>query len=229
MNNIVYQLFPTIITETVYPDNTNFVNTFYENWSDHFNNGMFGEISGRNAVHHQKEFSGLFSFLTNSVQQYLTTVGIDYQSFDINFIKSWINAYTGEEMRLHHHSDAHLSVVYYVSTPEDEEHYLCFRESDTKREAFDGISVFNSTEWNQYGAKVWSFDTNQGHAFVFPSRISHFTHRKDQTRRDECDINGIDDLKKRRICIASDILLTYSDVTTKQLGIQPVEHWRKFH
>ena len=229
MNNTVYQLFPTIVTESVYPDNINFLNIFYENWSNHFNNGMFGEVSGRNAVHHQKEFFDLFSFLTQSVQGYLETIGIDYKSFDINFIKSWINAYTGEEMRQHHHSDAHLSVVYYASAPDDEEHFLCFRDTNPKREPFSGISDFNTTEPNQYGAKIWSFDTKQGHAIVFRSPIPHFTHRKDQTRRDEYTINRVDDLKKRRICIASDILLTYSDVTKKQLGIQPVTHWRKFH
>jgi hypothetical protein len=41
-------------------------------------------------------------------------------------------------------------------------------------------------------------------------------------------VKTTDDLIDRRICIASDVLLTYKEKSAKSLGVQPVSNWRKF-
>jgi|688.fasta_scaffold00117_78 hypothetical protein len=229
MNSIVYALFPTTVTQSVYPDSDSFLELFYQHWEGHFSGGLSGESSGRNAVHHQKEFAGLFTFITECVQQYLETIGIEHRNFDINIVKSWLNSSTKAPLRMHTHGDSHLSVVYYAATPEDGEQTLTFVDSSHDRDPYVGISGYNAKEWNPYGAKAWDFETRKGQVFVFPSNTLHYNTRKDETNAEEPLVGSLDDIKTKRICVACDILLTYSDVSSKHLGIQPVTHWRKFH
>jgi hypothetical protein len=213
----------------VYPDSDNFLELFYQHWDEHFANGLSGESSGKNAVHHQKEFSGLFAFITQCVQQYLETIGVEYENFDINIVKSWVNSYTKKPINIHHHGDSHLSIVYYAATPEDEEQFLTFLSSDYGREPYRGMFTFNSKDWNPYGASGWDFETHKGQVYVFPSNILHYNVRKDRTMTEDSPTRSLEDVKTKRISIACDVILTYSDISNKYLGIQPVSHWRKFH
>jgi hypothetical protein len=229
MNSNVYSLFPTVVTQTVYPDSDNFLELFYRHWDQHFGNGISGESSGKNAVHHQKEFASLFTFITECVQQYLETIGVEYDNFDINIVKSWVNSYTKNPLDIHHHGDSHLSIVYYAATPKDDEQFLTFISSNYDREPYRGISAFNSKESNPYGSVGWDFETQKGQVYVFPSNILHYNIRKDRTISEEKPVVSLEDVKTKKICIACDVILTYSDISNKHLGIQPVSHWRKFH
>jgi hypothetical protein len=66
----------------------------------------------------------------------------------------------------------------------------------------------------------------QGTVFVFPAQIMHDTNGGPIVA--DHGVRTTNDLKDRRICIASDALLTYKTNMAKSLGIQPVSNWRKF-
>jgi hypothetical protein len=229
MNSNVYSLFPTAVTQSVYPDSDNFLELFYQHWDNHFGNGISGESSGKNAVHHQKEFAGLFTFITECVQQYLEIIGVEHKNFDINIVKSWVNSYTKNPIGIHHHGDSHLSIVYYAATPEDEDQFLTFISSNYDREPYRGISVFNSKDSNPYGSAGWDFETHKGQVYVFPSNILHYNIRKDRIISEDPPVRSLEDVKAKKICIACDVILTYSDISDKHLGLQPISHWRRFH
>ena len=227
---IAHALFPVLICEFHYPKHEEFKKIFLESGLKHFNkDGYSQETTGHISIHHDPDFEELYKFLSICVRQYLETLSVNADNFDINVIKSWLNVLEKRSTPKHSHADAHISFTYYVNTPEDNKQNLTFYNYSPRMEPFDGCIAHNnigSKDWNIFNSYAWSFEPKEGSVFVFPSQISHDTSGGPIIS--ERGVKTIDDLSNRRICIASDVLLTYKEKSAKSLGVQPVSNWRKF-
>ena len=230
VNNKLHPIFPTLVFEDYYEDNQKFLNTICKTWSDHYTDGYTNELTGDNDLHLDIRYKDLYTHMTKSIQKYLHTSGIMYENFDINFVKSWFNSLDSATTPLHSHADAHISIVYYVNTPEDAKQDIRFFSFDKDRQAFEGLFAYNSYEYNQFNGLIYNIQTYQGQIVIFPARLPHDTYGDGKVSGAlEMPVTDVQGLLKKRICIASDVVLTYKEKQIKSGGIQPVKNWRTFN
>jgi hypothetical protein len=70
-----------------------------------------------------------------------------------------------------------------------------------------------------------SYEAKEGKVIVFPSRLDHMTTVFDGNDDITADVDVI---KKRRISISGDFLITYKKPKHVAMGLQPVKNWRIF-
>ena len=228
MNETVHYAFPTLIFEDYYEDNKKFLEILSKSWEDHFYNGYSNELTNNLDIHLDVRYKDLYCFLSKSIKKYLQALNIA-DNFDINFVKSWFNILGESTTPLHSHGDAHISIVYYANTPDDMGQFLRFHYFDNERQAFPGLYDYNNSGYNESNSRTYSINTYQGQVVVFSSKIPHDTFGDGKIlNAPEEPVKSFYDLNKKRICIASDIILTYKDKINKPLGLQPVYNWRKF-
>lgn len=225
---IAHALFPVLVGEFHYPDHEKLKGIFMRDGLKYFNeDGYSQESTGHVSIHHEPDFEELYAFISNCVREYLDALRVD-DNFDINVVKSWLNVLEKRSTPKHAHRDAHLSITYYVSTPENHKQNIVFYNYDPNMEPFAGCIMHNNSrnEWNIFNSYSWSFEPKQGTVFVFPAQMMHETNGGPLVA--DSGVKTVDDLKNRRICIASDVVLTYKEKAAKSLGLQPVSNWRKF-
>lgn len=223
-----HSLFPTLVTETFYDQNEEFVSIFLDNCYKYLKNGWSDESNGSLDLHLDKNFESLFIFLNECVVNYLKELGIDYHLFDINFTKSWLNLLTTEPIRRHDHRNYHLSVSYYVQVPEHAKHVFRFTDINNDRYPFFGIDI-NANKKTEFVPKFYDLNPVQGTTIVFPANLYHQAVSVVESFVN-LDVPIIEkkDLNNRRICLASDIILTYKAKQNQPYGIQPVSNWKTF-
>lgn len=226
---ITHALFPVLICEFHYTKHEEFKKIFLENGLKYFDkDGYSQEETGHVSIHHEPAFKELYKFLSSCVLHYLETLSVNSDNFDINIVKSWLNVLDKRATPRHAHRDAHVSFTYYVNTPEKQKQDITFYNYSPRMEPFDGCILNNNSdkEWTIFNSYSWSFEPKEGTVYVFPAQIMHDTSGGPITA--DAGVKTVDDLMNRRICIASDALLTYKEKSAKSLGIQPVSNWRKF-
>ena len=230
MNKIrIHELFPTLVSEHLYDGNHEVLSAVYNNWEKHYNDGYSNELTGNLDIHTDLSFSNLYKFLTLCVVEYLEMSGIDSNNFNINFVKSWFNSLEIKPTPSHSHKDAHISVTYYAQVPANAEQTLYFKHVGYEREPFAGITDFNSNSNSKFSSRVYKIKPTEGTAIVFPAGLIHYTdgtHTKQMAVEPPVYVDT--DLRSKRICIASDIILTYKDKASKPTGLQPISQWRTF-
>jgi hypothetical protein len=226
---IKHALFPVFVAEFKYPDAAAFKETFYDNAFKHINNkGFSGERAGYVAIHHEPEFESLYKFLSGCVKQYLEGLNVDAKIFDINFVKSWFNILRNQRTPMHAHGDAHISIVYYVNAPKNCQQALRFHNYPERYEPFPACGTYNNptNTWDNLNSYSWQFIPEQGSVFIFPARLIHDT--VSQSNFEDKGVKTIKDLENSRICIASDVILSYNKEQPKALGLQPLSNWKQF-
>lgn len=225
---ISHALFPTLVAEFQYQRHEEFRDIFMDVGLKHFDqNGYSHEGTGHVTIHHEPAFEALFRYLSQCVVEYLNTLHVDSENFEINIVKSWLNVLCDNATPIHSHGDAHISFVYYVNLPEDKTQPIRFHS--VIKEPFVGCIRHNNSRdiWTHLNSYSWSFTPKQGTVFVFPATLTHDTIGKEIVKLDE-PTKTKPDLFNRRISIASDVVLTYKQKMGKPLGIQPISNWRKF-
>jgi uncharacterized protein (TIGR02466 family) len=227
---IKHTLFPTLIVEDSYKEHDEFKQTFYNNIMKHVSvDGYSEERTGNVTLHHDKELSSLYSFVTDKAKEFVRTLKVDDNKFQFNITKSWTNMTHVVDNAVHCHSDSHISFTYYVNIPENGSKALRFySDHPHPNELYLGFLTHNVDEWNLTNSLAWQFSPEQGDLFIFPSRLKHSVNYEFTRGYSEPPIKSIEDVKMKRICIAGDILLTHKELTTNPLGIQPIENWRHF-
>jgi uncharacterized protein (TIGR02466 family) len=221
-------IFPVMVTEHFYDKHEEFRDMFLDQAMKHFNFlGLSNEKTGHVTIHHEPEYEDLYRFLHSCVVKHLNQLHIDVDIYNVNFIKSWLNVLGNNATPTHAHRDAHISIVYYVNTPEGNEQSLRFCLDQNINDPYTGaIKVSNKTDqWNIFNSYTWSFPVRQGQVIVFPASLLH------ETTGDNSGVARITDkqeLLDKRITIASDVLMNFKQKANKPLGIQPVENWRNF-
>jgi uncharacterized protein (TIGR02466 family) len=225
----VHTLFPITVCEYEYPKHEKFKQIFFKNGLKHFNKDGFSEEStGHVTLHHEESYKDLYEFTSYAVKQYLEVLSVNHTLFDVNLVKSWLNVIENRPTPMHAHRDAHISISYYVNTPEESNQAIRFYNYDPRMEPFAGCILYNNTSnnWNELNSYSWQFTPKQGSLFVFPSYIMHDTVCDNPGK--ENGVTNNEDLKRKRICIASDVVLTYKEKQAKTLGLQPIKNWRQF-
>jgi uncharacterized protein (TIGR02466 family) len=225
---IAHTLFPTLIGEFQYPNHANMKNIVLKNIPKYMSeDGFSNESTGHVDIHLEQSFKELYQFLNNCCFEYLKTLNLDENAFQVNFVKSWFNILKNRQTPLHSHRDAHLSIVYYVNIPTDKENPIRFVPEKNRNDPFDGCIKNNlNGDWNLLNSYSWQFMPQEGTIFIFPSHLEHETVGSSSP---EFGFKSTDDLMSARVCIASDIILTYREKTSKYLGLQPIENWRNFN
>jgi hypothetical protein len=156
--------------------------------------------------------------------------------YTFNLVKTWFSAIKEASIPQHDHSDAHLSFAYYVNIPDEapsaEIRFVAPRpqpndlHSGMFGQTFDGI--YPVKEWNIFNSPSWGFTPMEGSLFVFPASLSHFTNNNIKNPTQNTKSADIDILKKKRICLAGDFILTFANKSNRSMGIQPVSNWKTF-
>jgi hypothetical protein len=226
---IKHELFPTLVGEWNYDDASKFKQTFYDNALKHFTDGYSMETTGNVNLHLDPAFSPLFNNIASCAKEYLKTLGHNPDAYRFNIIKTWLNVTKEFHTPVHNHADAHLSFVYYVNAPESMTKPINFVNHDKPNCLFHGMTNAQDDilELTPYNSDVWFFVPEEGKTFMFPGKLYHFTNGHGNGQPDD-PVNSIDDLKKYRIAIAGDILLTYRERVGRAYGIMPVENWKTY-
>lgn len=224
-----HSLFPTLVTETEYPDNKDFLSTFIDNCDRYFTNGITNEGIVSLDLHLDPNFESLFKFLNQCAINYLNELGVNHNLFDINFTKSWINTLTKSLIFPHDHLNYHLSVAYYVQVPDEADHFLRFTDINKNRHPFYGINR-NLNHITNFSLLDYDIFPKRGTVVIFPSSLTHQAVAKNHLIQEEdSPIFEKKELMSRRICIGADILLTYKEKENQFYGVQPVSNWKTFN
>lgn len=227
---IDHSLFPTLISEFHYDFPQSFKDKFFAQVMNHMSEeGFSDEMTGHVALHLEPTWEEIFKFATNGIKHYMFRLGADPEVFDINFVKTFLAITKEVSTPLHVHSDAHISWTYYVNVPDGVNYPIRFHDRQ-RHEPYPGFCRYNNARnwWDHYNSETWKFVPTEGQMFVFSSNLAHDTVKYDNNTQNRVGCKTVVDLKKRRICMAGDIILTYKELTAVPLGLQPVKNWRTF-
>ena len=229
-----HHLFPTLVTDELYPHNNNFKKIFYKNIFKYMNHdGISNESTNHVNLHHEEEFAELFKFISNSAREHIKKLELDPDIFVYNIVKSWMNITKEYNTPRHNHADAHLSFGYYINIPINCDTAIRFFNENQRNDLFSSMILVNEPKcWNYVNAYSLQFMPKEGQVFLFPAKLTHDTigtNLKDGGGSSfEKGIKNIEELSQYRICLAGDIMLTYKNRMSRPLGLQPVEDWRSF-
>jgi len=226
---IKHAIFPTLVLQDRYKDQENFKPIFLKNLFKYFTmEGYSNEFSGHVYMHHEESYAPFFIAITKLIEEYVRTIGIDPNLFDVNIIKTWMNITKERQTPFHSHEDAHLSFTYYPHIPNKIEKPLVFASTPPHmNDPYYGMISFNANERNIYNEYEHAFTPSEGDIFVFPAKLNHYTIGYGEDVKDT-GVKSMEDLLDRRVCLAGDILFTYREVQPKPTGIQPIQNWRIF-
>jgi hypothetical protein len=225
--------FPTLICDFQSQTHEQFKTVFYENMKEYVHpDGIDGEHADL-TFHHKREFDFLFKEITGFAKQYLGALELDPEDWDLHLVKCWWQSLEKNHIPMHNHSDAHLSFVYYVNVP-PESSMLHF-QTDTNNFVNDltkGMFIddfedkYPYKQNNIFNAMSVSYEAAEGKVIIFPARLDHMTTaHNDDVLEQTADVDVI---KKRRISIAGDFLITFKNPKHVSMGLQPVKNWRNF-
>lgn len=233
MNKIL--LFPTMIGHTVYEKSDSFKDLIFNTIGDHLSEGKQShELTGHLTLQHDERYADFFTFATASAMEYVASLEIDPNIYDYNIVKSWFNITRAKNNPRHGHQDAHLSFSYYIHTPEDVKKMICFFAGAMPNELYPGMFASNLKNFTFENASSWSLDASQGSMYMFPAKLEHavIESKSQITLGGVLNATGledqIDDIRRFRVAIAGDIVLTHKEKAAVSLGLQPVKNWRTF-
>jgi hypothetical protein len=232
---IKHSIFPTLYGEWKFPDHEIFKQHFKETIFDYIrNNGTtksvkgVGERTEHIGLHTIDSYSPIFRFASECVREYIRTMNIDDQLYDLSLVKSWLSV-TGTPTNVHCHADAHVVFTYYINIPEDLKKNLRFhRKYNNINDLYYCMSEFNcKNKWNEFNCKTWEQPASEGDLFVFPGEL---THDIVDSYRKETIVEAFNEneLFQQRICLAGDFNLIYRESSSNATGTQPTKNWRMF-
>jgi hypothetical protein len=135
---------------------------------------------------------------------------------------------------MHNHSDAHLSFVYYANVPDGSgnlifQHDRTFLNDLTKGmflEDYEKRPPINA--YNQFNAMSVAYEAKEGLIVIFPAGLDHMTAPSLSATEGDLQTADVNIIKRRRISIAGDFLLTFKNPVHTAMGLQPVKKWRNF-
>ena len=223
-----YALFPTLVTETFYEKHAELKPVLEQGIFRHMTpDGYSNEKTGHVMLHLDADFEPLFKFVAAAAKEYISSFAIDQEIFDINVVKTWMNIIREQGTPFHSHADAHISFVYYINIPEDVNTPIIFHNHYNWYEPYMGFAKFNNpSEWNPFNSPAWQFSAKEGALMIFPARVCHETP---STSGDpDVGVKSLKDLRRKRVSLAGDIVLTFKETSAKPMGLQPIKNWRTF-
>lgn len=226
-----HSLFPTVVGEDFFGNNDYtkqlVLDTYFEKCNE---DGYSNENTGHVDIHLDPRYESLYLQITNSINKYLANMAIMPGMYDVNVVKSWFNVTREADTPKHDHPEAHYSFVYYVNHPDDAAKSLVLHNDfPTANEPHGAFFSNNVFEWNHSNAYSWNLMPKEGTLYVFPAKLQHSTSGEtESTATGNSQNRTKEDLLKKRISIAGDVVLTHREVSTKPTGLQPVSNWKTF-
>jgi hypothetical protein len=224
--------FPTLICDFESQTHGQFKDIFYNNLSKYIHpEGIDGEHADV-AFHHNTEFDFFFKEVTAFAQQYLAEMAVDPDEYELHLVKCWWQSLSKNHIPMHNHSDAHLSFVYYANVPPESAHLHFQADPQTfSNDLTKGLFLddYNGKlpikNYNVYNAMSVAYEAKEAKVIVFPASVNHMT----TASNDKDDVTtDIDTIKKRRISISGDFIITFKNTRNVAMGLQPVKNWRNF-
>ena len=225
--------FPTLVCDFQSEKHDDFKTIFYNNLEKYVHpEGLEGEHANL-FFHHNKEFDFFFEEITGFAKQYLAAMELDPENWDFNLVKCWWQSLTNNNIPMHNHSDAHLSFVYYANVPpgsgslifQHDRHFLNDLTSGMFLDDYENNSPFK--QYNAFNSMSVAYEAREGMVVIFPGKLDHMTSPVAAEHGDEKTAD-VDIIKRRRISIAGDFLLTFKNPKHTAMGLQPVKFWRNF-
>jgi uncharacterized protein (TIGR02466 family) len=183
-----------------------------------------GDLHGIHQVHLDDRFSWLVQQVETHVVKYLQVLGVDLSKVDLYIQRAWpVVSRHQQEVGVHCHNTAHISVVYYVSVPlsgSDESGCLAFIDDARQNEVSPGLGSENTdvvAQWTPFNQDQALYPPVEGRLMIFPSRQRHGV-----------TLNHTDDV---RVSVSFDIVLTAaagSAAGAYEFLTPPPELWRRF-
>lgn len=230
----LHALFPTLVYQTALEQRDTFRAAFEQVLPEQtFNpkvrgNAKYnaGEYHGMILLHQSQTLQPFFQTLAHHVSQYLKTMGMRSELFEMQCLKSWFvfcdsDAEDDDDAIVpHNHSCSDISWVYYVDVPEDAGAVKFHGGSPPATAIFESAfhydwhndekSAINSVNW--WNSESWSVHPTNGDLLLFPG---HQVHSVDANRS-----------KLRRITVAGDIALTLKKQHRNlEFGRTSPQHW----
>ena len=237
---IVHEVFPVLVCEFHYDEHEGFKNVFYQHMKDWVDPKGHQDESGTQALHQEKELLPFYSFVAQSAKQYIHQLGLDSDDYYYNIVKSWWNINHRDSIPPHAHSDAHLSFSYYLNAPPDSNRLVFIPDHRFQNDLTHGMfledyngdsPIINTNRFNSSP----TFVPEDGMLVMFPGSLAHQTIPADVLEGNDVELKpdpattDEDEIKRRRISIAGDILLTLRDNgKPRAMGLRSSDHWIRF-
>jgi len=224
---IAHSIFPTLVCEFNYEHRDQLKSKVFERLPNHINEfGQSNELTANVDLHKDPALVDLFEFASTCAFSYLSALNIDKDLFDLNLVKTWMNIIKEGHTPIHNHADAHLCFVYYVNVPESYVKPINFIATPQPNELFHAMFLHNVTEYNSWNSTERYFEPHEGQMLVFPAKLFHRTSGYGSgTEIESPDISSFYD---KRIAIAGDFLLTYSNKIGRSYGLMPATNWNTY-
>ena len=229
---IQHAIFPTLIGQWHYNDSVKFKKTIQKTAIKYLDkHGFSNESTGHVTIHHEPKFKNFYTFVSDSLKEYIQTLNVDPERFDLNLVKSWFNIIKDTNTPHHNHGDAHVSFVYYINLPTNIQKNLHFcRTHPIHNDLFYGMLKYNNNgQWNSFNALGYNFAVEEGQLYIFPGSLFHEnTDVNTSAQYENAGVKSKEDLYTRRVSIAGDFILTFKESMALPLGLQPIKNWKVF-
>ncbi len=176
-----------------------------------------GDAEGYAILHKLPEFEQFFLAVGDACRKYCNDIGINNTKFDYHVARSWgTRSVAGQNISPHSHSYCHLSLVYYLTAPENCGH-LVLSSDNPANEIIPGLFCEEAYEngyisyTNPNSLYSIAYEPKPDLYTVFPAKTFHHTA---QCKSEE-----------NRYSIAVDIVMTLKDSDTMELGLPSQAEW----
>ena len=239
----IRSVFPTAIGVDQLDQNTHvqFKEIFTQNAMRHvLRSGETGEDNGMIDIHLDPNFKPVIDYVHDRFIDYLNVFNVNTGMYDFNYVKAWMQVLREYETPPHTHSDSMYTWIYYINVPKNPltAKLLCVENpiasmSPFMNNANEGyptmFSYIDNKNLNAFNTMVETFETHEGTFLIMPAHLKHWTipAQGERSTYYQAPAKNIVSLKKNRVCIAGDIVLSYKEehARGKNQGMQPVSRW----
>ena len=226
--------FPTLVCDFECASHDKFKTIFYNNLEKYVHpDGLEGEHANL-TFHHNEEFEFFFKEVTDCAKQYIDALALDPETWDFNLVKCWWQGLENNNIPMHNHSDAHLSFVYYANVPDGSGNLIFQHDRTFLNDLTKGMFLEDYEKrppinvYNQFNAMSVAYEAKEGLIVIFPAGLDHMTAPSLSATEADLQTADVNIIKRRRISIAGDFLLTFKNPVHTAMGLQPVKKWRNF-
>lgn len=137
-----------------------------------------GDLNGVWQLHEHVDFRGLADQVVSRVWNYLESTGFDCNQLDLHLQRCWpVLSELGQVVGRHHHPNAHLSAVVYLSAAGNgDDGALCLHAPNHLNELVPGLAVgYGGPIRSDHSANQdhWRLAPVPGLLVLFPARLEH--------------------------------------------------------
>lgn len=186
-----------------------------------------------NKLHQLPEYEHFYRFVSCQIKKYIEAMGVSTLGMDVNVTKSWFEIKKETTLATHAHWDNHYSFVYVVNNPDEIRKDIFFCHPNIEHhhnEPHFGFFNWSRKEHTYENTLTWTFPSDVGTLYVFPSKIQHGTDGKyDPNCKTSSGIFSYEDACSSRVVIAGDTIISINDdekSVYNHLGLKNPKEWR---